>query len=306
MPSIPKFPDLPGWPWHLVHERLTPTFHGDYAKWQAAIDALPSITDRRVEVGPCVTVHGNIDSSALQQHLMMLHPWRKGPFQIGDVYIDTEWRSDLKWERIQDKIDALHDRRVLDVGCGNGYFGWRMRAAGALEVVGIDPTILFCMQHRALQRYLDDPHNWVLPLGIEDIPTTTPFDSVFSMGVIYHRRDPFAHLQKLYALTRPGGQTIVESLIVMDDASLHPAQRYARMRNVWWLPSVADLVDNMRSAGFTDVQCVDVSATTLDEQRTTEWMRFESLAAALDPDDPSLTVEGYPAPRRAIVVGNRP
>jgi tRNA (mo5U34)-methyltransferase len=50
---------------------------------------------------------------------------------------------------------------------------------------------------------------------------------------------------------------------------------------------------------------VDLNRTTTDEQRSTPWMRFESLAQCLDPDNPELTVEGYPAPLRAVVLATR-
>ncbi len=62
----------------------------------------------------------------------------------------------------------------------------------------------------------------------------------------------------------------------------------------------------MRRAGFTDVRCVDVSHTTVEEQRSTEWMRFQSLGDFLDPSDPTRTVEGLPAPMRAVIVGRKP
>jgi tRNA (mo5U34)-methyltransferase len=43
----------------------------------------------------------------------------------------------------------------------------------------------------------------------------------------------------------------------------------------------------------------------LAEQRRTTWMPFESLAHALDRNDPSRTVEGYPAPRRVAIIATR-
>ena len=50
-----------------------------------------------------------------------------------------------------------------------------------------------------------------------------------------------------------------------------------------------------------DVEVVDITPTTVLEQRATEWMRFESLEQALDPVDGSKTIEGLPAPVRAVV-----
>ena len=61
----------------------------------------------------------------------------------------------------------------------------------------------------------------------------------------------------------------------------------------------------MKDAGLLDVNCVDVTATTTREQRLTEWMQFQSLADFLDPHDPTKTIEGYPAPLRAIFIARR-
>ena len=140
----------------------------------------------------------------------------------------------------------------------------------------------------------------MVPLPFEQVPVTE-FDTVFSMGVVYHRRNPEEHVARLYSFTRPGGQLVLESLIVKGDESLIPEERYARMRNVWIVPTCHDLMAWARAAGYQNVEVVDVCSTTMDEQRTTSWMRFNSLREALDRQNPSQTVEGYPAPIRAGV-----
>ena len=111
----------------------------------------------------------------------------------------------------------------------------------------------------------------------------------------------------LWALLRPGGELVLETLVIdaPDGRVLVPKNRYARMRNVWFLPSLPLLETWLGRSGFDDVRTVDVSATTSDEQRATDWMPFESLAAALDPDDPGRTIEGHPAPLRALVIAGR-
>ncbi|MFO7647899.1 DUF1698 domain-containing protein, partial [Halomonas campaniensis] len=58
--------------------------------------------------------------------------------------------------------------------------------------------------------------------------------------------------------------------------------------------------------GFENVRVVDEAVTRTEEQRATEWMTFQSLADFLDPEDPTRTREGYPAPRRAVVMANKP
>ena len=192
---------------------------------------------------------------------------------------------------------------LLDVGCGSGYHCWRMLGAGAAEVIGIDPTPLFVVQYWALQKYLQRDEVWVLPAGIEQLPAKLQaFDTVFSMGVLYHRRSPMDHLLELRDCLRPGGQLVLETLVIEGGpgATLVPRGRYARMGNVWFLPSVDTLLGWLRKLGFLDAQLVDVTVTSTEEQRSTDWMRFHSLADFLDPADSTRSIEGYPAPRRAI------
>jgi len=292
----------------LLDARFDPSGHGDMPRWQTALAALPDIAIDAIRFDEAVTVAGRPHPSAratLESALREFVPWRKGPFSICGVDIDTEWRSDWKWRRVVPHLGSLAGRRILDVGCGNGYFGWRMLGAGAELVVGIDPTLLFCMQHRAVNRYVRDTRNWVLPLRLEEFPAT-PFDTVFSMGVVYHRRDPLEHVEQLVRCVRPGGMLVLESLVVTDGPDLRDPGRYARMRNVWTVPAVDTLVSWLVNAGLEAVQVVDVTRTTTAEQRSTAWMPFESLEAALDPTDPRYTVEGHPAPVRAVVVARKP
>jgi len=285
--------------------------HGDYPRWSAALAALPELgpVEARFDL-PAVTLHADCaDPRQLRDALRGLVPWRKGPFHIAGVDIDSEWRSDLKWQRVEPALEPLAGRRVLDVGCGNGYYGWRMLAQAPRRVVGIEPSVLFNLQFRALQHYLhrDDFH--LLPIGVEEMPEDLEwFDTVLSMGVFYHRRSPLDHLLQLRSFLRPGGQLCLETLVVEGGSGqvLVPRGRYARMRNVWFLPSTVELVNWLERCGFANIEVVDESVTSPREQRTTEWMQFESLAQCLRPGDPSLTVEGLPAPRRAVLIAMRP
>jgi len=289
--------------------------YGDIPRWQAALESLPAIEADRVSLDSArvgvATAHSLTDPTraTLEQGLRGLHPWRKGPFELFGLHIDTEWRSDWKWDRLAPHIADLDGRRVLDVGCGNGYHCWRMRGAGAAEVIGIDPTPLFVFQFAALQRYIRDPRVSVLPVGIEAVPKRLrAFDSVFSMGVLYHRRSPMEHLQTLRDCLRPGGQLVLETLVITGDETrcLVPRGRYSRMGNVWFIPSSAMLLVWLAKLGWKNPRLVNESVTGTDEQRATDWMTFHSLAEFLDPADSSRTVEGYPAPRRAILLAEAP
>lgn len=297
--------------------RFSARTHGDYARWAAAINAFPAAAGVSLSAGAelsAVTLAAAEppDLAALATELRTLMPWRKGPFDLFGLAIDTEWRSDWKWARLANAVDWAK-AQVLDVGCGNGYFGWRMLDAGAGQVIGIDPTLLFCLQHLAIDRYARDSRNWVLPLALEELPAQRgcqlEFDIATSLGVIYHRRDPIDHLATLFRCLRPGGTLLLESLVVEHGPDLAPGvdkQRYAQMRNVWNVPRVATLSAWLKQAGFTAIECLDVTATSVDEQRATDWMRFDSLPDFLDAADPSRTVEGWPAPTRALLRGVRP
>lgn len=281
--------------------------HGDYDRWCAAIRNMPSIKPSRIDLSTdAVSISADITEakqSILRQQLMELHPWRKGPFDLFGIHIDTEWRSDLKWARLKDHID-LKDKLVLDVGCGNGYYLFRMLGAGAKAAVGVDPFLLYVMQFHAVNRYIQTQQAAVLPLGAEDIPENCGcFDTVFSMGILYHRRDPQEHLARLSGFLRPGGQLVLETIILDTESQerLIPEGRYGKMRNVWAIASPALLTRWLTESGFTEIQTLDVTKTTINEQRKTEWMTFESLEDYLDPADPDKTIEGHPAPVRAIM-----
>ncbi len=281
--------------------------HGTFQEWRRLVEQIepwpPSLREltERVQIGSCDDVSLQ-QRAQLERQLKVLCPWRKGPYRIYGIDLDTEWRSDWKWERLRHGITPLAGRRVLDVGCGNGYHCWRMLGAGAGLVVGIDPTLLSVMQFHAIRKLYGEAPVYVLPIGIESIPEkSNVFDTVFSMGVLYHRRSPIDHLLELKNCLRPGGELVLETLVIdgKKGETLVPQGRYANMRNVWFIPSCGTLTGWFLRCGFHNVRLLDVSKTTFDEQRTTEWMPFHSLRDFLDPENPALTCEGYPAPVRA-------
>lgn len=278
----------------LLEQRMSASNHGDFTRWREIIEVLSADTS---------------EPEQLRALLLELSPWRKGPFNVAGIEIDSEWRSDLKWGRIKDVVEPLDGRSVLDVGCGNGYYALQMRAAGADRVIGIDPTLLYVVQFIAVNTFVNDSAAHVLPLRLEETPSADgAFDTTFSMGVLYHQRSPVDHLRQLRTTLKRGGQLVLETLYIPGEESYActPPDRYARMRNVWLLPTIAELTTWMKRCGYRDIEVVDQSITTTDEQRSTEWMTFESLREALNPDDPERTIEGWPAPRRVVAVANAP
>lgn len=318
-------------PWQeTLPEQLKQVFkqreHGKQEEWQGILKSLPNLKASDVNLNADTLRIGSskdctsIEQENLEATLKKLHPWRKGPYDLFGVHIDTEWHSDWKWQRIQPHIASLKSRSILDVGCGNGYHMWRMLGEGARLVVGADPSQFFLVQFHTIkhfvlsQRYAQDLPIHILPLKSEELPAFTQaykglgFDTVFSMGVLYHRLSPIDHLKELKSFIRSGGELVLETLIIDDDYSnvLIPEDRYAKMRNVWFLPTVTLLVRMLERVGFINVRVVDINQTSVEEQRSTDWMGFESLADFLDPEDSNKTIEGLPAPKRAVILCNTP
>ena len=296
---------------------------GDLPMWLEALANLPAVETDQVDLKNGVILGNSQGLDAVIQEqiktsLQQLIPWRKGPFQIHDTFIDTEWRSDWKWDRVLPYLAPLAGRTILDVGCGNGYHCWRMAGEGARQVVGIDPSPRFAVQFQMLKHFIGDsitpeysnqcPVEF-LPVGIEALPSNLQaFDTTFSMGVFYHRRSPMDHLRELKATLKPGGQLVLETLVIEGKLgeALVPEGRYAKMNNVWFLPTCDTMIAWLTKCGYRNPRVVDINTTSVEEQRTTDWMKFQSLPDFLDPNDSGLTDEGHPAPMRAVFLAESP
>lgn len=296
----------------VLRRKIADGAHGQLAEWREVLQALPPCDPAVPQLDtPVVTAGPEAFSPAQREQvqglLKRLSPWRKGPFSVGGILIDAEWRSDRKWSRLEHVIAPLEDRLVLDVGCGNGYYALRMRGKGARVVIGLDPLLNHIVQHAAIRHFMPPEPVHLLPLRLHELPQGSAFDTVFSMGVLYHQRAPAEHLADLRRALKDGGELVLESLVLPGRMrQARTPERYARMKNVWQLPTEPLLLDWLEQAGFTEARTVDVSRTTTGEQRRTDWMSFDSLAEALDPADSGLTIEGWPAPLRAVVVCRKP
>jgi len=294
--------------------------HGDTPRWRRVVDGLPTLTASRYALAePCVVIGdaSEIDDtnrSAVSSALFALRPWRKGPFSVFGVQVDAEWRSDLKWSRVEGALgdcgvgSSLSGQRVLDVGCGNGYYCLRALGAGAASVLGVDPSPLFVLQFELLRRLLPPLPAAVVPLCFEALPAhPRGFDTVFSMGVLYHRKSPLEHLERLVGCLAEEGQLVLETLVVEPSVGpvFEPRGRYANMGNVWSIPSVPELLNWLAKVGLTDARITSIEPTTSAEQRATNWTSARSLDDGLDPTDSTRTREGHPAPQRALLVARR-
>jgi tRNA (mo5U34)-methyltransferase len=284
---------------------------GNFQKFKQVLDELPYFIPSHIDLGKkAVTIGAASDlrpeeSRFLKKGLEQLCPWRKGPFDLFGIPVDSEWQSWMKWDRIQDKITRLKGRRILDIGSSNGYYMFRMAAQDPLMVLGVEPQSTFYFQYLIIQKFLRQTNVFCLPVPHDALPKTPGFfDTVFCMGVLYHRNSPIQMLRDIGESMVPGGELILENLVIdsRQNICLFPKDRYAKMRNVFFIPDLAAMESWLVRAGFADIRCVDVVKTTQEEQRNTQWIQTETLEDFLDPDDPDKTVEGYPAPVRAIFV----
>ena len=300
----------------IIIEKAINRPDGNLENWMKALSELPNIKTQEgvfIENNACVTAKAVSEVSTqeldqMKSALMNLSPWRKGPFNVCGLEIDAEWRAEIKWNHVKSGISDLKDKVVLDLGCGGGYYMFRMAEHNPAMVLGIDPSRVCWMQFEAAQKYLKYPNVFYLPIGIEDMPAECGiFDTVFAMGILYHRKDPFEFLRSLKFLLKKGGELVFETMTVEGDERtvLVPEDRYAGMKNVYFFPSDKAMVVWLKKAGFTDIKLVHKYPTTPYEQRRTEWMTSESLSNWLNPDDLTKTIEGLPAPIRSIFTCKR-
>lgn len=317
-PILKELENTPLHPWvkllpEQIEAGLSTKRYGDLTCWLEALDNLPKIDPSKFSLSESVSLGSPSECTdhqrdRIEHNLKKLVPWRKGPFSVFGINIDTEWRSDWKWDRLIPHIAPLEHRLVLDVGCGNGYHCWRMLGAGASRAIGIDPSPRFIVQFYMIKKFLHNLRADIFPVGIQNLPENlSTFDTTFSMGVLYHRRSPMDHLRQLRETLKPGGELVLETLIIdgKQGESLVPEGRYAKMNNVWFIPSVDTLISWLRKSGFDNVRCVDINKTSVEEQHVTPWVPTQSLEDFLDPENQNLTVEGHPAPMRGIFIANR-
>ena len=276
--------------------------------WQKILLELPSPLDKTVEMSSEVKIDFDWtpqDSVETKDLLLKLVPWRKGPFLINDVFIDSEWCSHFKWDRFLELNVDLNDKTVLDVGSGNGYYGFRMLGLGAKEVLCLEPNLTHFSQFLAINNFAQSKKIQMLPERLESIEIDKPyFDVIFSMGLLYHQRDPGEHLRLLASHLKKEGRIVIETIVTPEDYKevLVPSDRYANMPNVWSVHNEIGLEKIILEQGLEIIDSTEAVMTTVEEQRATQWMPFRSFESALEEGNPERTIEGFPAPLRKFVV----
>ncbi len=273
--------------------------------WKA-INSLPKVDDIRVEIDSVISIYSDSftedDENIIYSTAKLMQPWRKGPFRVSKTFIDSEWRSFIKYELLKPHFN-ITNKIVGDIGCNNGYYLFRMLNEKPKKLVGFDPSPIPYCQFKFIDHFLKSGITYEL-LGVEHVEFYEhKFDTLFCLGVLYHRSDPIGSLKSLYRGLNSGGELILDTFMIDgdDEVSLTPKQRYSKIPNVYFIPTINALKNWCYRAGFEKLEVIGVSKTEPYEQRKTDWIDGESLEDFLDRDDNSRTVEGYPAPKRVYL-----
>jgi tRNA (mo5U34)-methyltransferase len=295
-------------------ERQSKLFAPQVSLYRDAVQSVQDIQSNWFDFSDAVVKVGRSDELSTEQQqrfyqaLQAFCPWKKGPFELFGTTIDAEWRSDWKWARILPHIQPLKNRRVADIGCHNGYFMFRMAHQEPEWVIGFEPVAKHFWNFQLIQNIVQQEMLAFELLGVEHIDFYPNFfDTIFCLGILYHHRDPIGLLGKMRQALAPKGEIIIDCQGIPGDlpVALTPRQRYAQARGIWFLPTQSCLENWMIRAGFTQVRCFFAQPLSIEEQRSTAWAKVDSLREFLNPDDFSLTVEGYPAPWRYYAIGRK-
>ena len=289
----------------IQKERLSWLKWKNIAPLRELLKTLEDIKVSEIEFEDVIRIIGEV-SFKQKEHIKdvawAMRPWRKGPFDIFGVFIDSEWKSYIKYNLLK-KYFNLKGKVVADIGCNNGYYMFRMLKENPKEIVGFDPSPLFKTQFDFINFYIKSDITYEL-LGVEHLPIyKKKFDVIFCLGVLYHRSDPILMLKWLKEGLNRDGEVYLDTFYIEgdDEIALCPKKRYSKIPNVHFIPTIKTLKNWCQKAGFNSFEVLEKQKTTTNEQRKTEWILGESLEDFLDKNNPNLTVEGYPAPRRVYV-----
>lgn len=295
-------------------ERHKKLFETSTQKYYEAVQTVADIKSDFFDFSGAAIKVGRAEELSLEQQqrfhnsLQTFCPWKKGPFELFGITIDAEWRSDWKWERILPHISSLKNRKVADIGCHNGYFMFRMVAQQPELVIGFEPFAKHFWNFQLIQNIVQQKMLMFELLGVEHIHYYSQFfDTIFCLGILYHHTDPIALLRKMRQALAPKGEIIIDCQGIPGDlpVALTPRKRYAQARGIWFLPTQSCLENWIGRAGFSDLNCFFAEPLSVVEQRRTSWANIDSLSNFLNPEDPSLTVEGYPAPWRYYAIARK-
>ena len=242
----------------------------------------------------------------VEETAKILIPWRKGPFNLFGIEIDSEWQSNIKYNLIRPHFD-LKDKVVADIGCNNGYYMFRMLEDKPKKLIGFDPAPLTLHQFEFINHFVKSDIIYEM-LGVEHLEFYNhKFDFIFMLGVLYHRADPVGTLKSLARGLNSKGEILIDTFMIdgNEEICLTPNKRYSKIPNIYFIPTIPALTNWLSRAGFENIEVIAITTTTSEEQRKTPWSFDQSLEDFLDKNDKTKTVEGYPAPKRVYMKASK-
>jgi tRNA (mo5U34)-methyltransferase len=277
-----------------------------FAHYREILSQTPTLTKTNLNIQDGVVHFSNEnfkDFNTVKLLAEKLIKWKKGPFNLFGLEIDGEWRSDFKWNRIKNHLPDLKNKKILDIGCNNGYFLYQLLEKDPSLIWGIDPTVHFYTQFSFLEKFYYEPRINFSPIGLEEIEfTPNTFDCVLSMGILYHHRSVVDQLKLIKNSLVSGGCLILETIGIEGELSSFflPPDRYAKMRNVWFFPTLEGLKSLCSRLNFQNIEVVSTDWMGEREQRSTIWCPGPSYTDFLSPCK-TKTIEGHPLPQRFII-----
>jgi len=149
---------------------------------------------------------------------------------------------------------------VLDIGCWDGFYSFECERRGARRVVASDLWEPAGRGAFDLAREELDSKVMAWETDVYDLNTAYAgrFDVVLFLGVLYHLKHPLLALEKVAAITKPGGLTIIDT-IVAPGAGDWPVMIFIPGDEVnedptnWWAPNAMAMRHMLHNAGYASV-----------------------------------------------------
>lgn len=110
-----------------------------------------------------------------------------------------------EWPALRNLLPSLQDQRVLDLGCGYGWFCRYAQQQGAREVVGLDVSEKMLAQAVAMST---QPGITYQRADLETLQLSSTFDIVYSSLALHYIIKIDALFATLFNAMRPGGKLV--------------------------------------------------------------------------------------------------
>lgn len=207
-----------------------------------------------------------MDRKALIRKVIEIGPW----FHSIDVGENVRTReiaplpgpqpADHPRKRWADLIDAvpidLSGKRILDIGCADGFYSIEFSRRGALEVVAVDPWRKHIERIAWLKEHFGLPNITPVVGGIEQMTVEEigKFDVVFMLGLLYHLKDPLTGIE---AVSKLSNELYLESISIFDEENsylyLKPPQESVHHISKW-IPTTRCIRDMLKMVGFSSIE----------------------------------------------------